>query len=87
MVASDLFCIILVGRGMSEEDIVRSVKTFRLHLPVVDTAHVDQLLDLVTDVDGVVGALLDTQSGMLHVMVARDASALLVREQLLAVAA
>lgn len=72
---------------MSKARPVRVVKTFRLHLPVVDTAHVDELLDLVTDVDGVVGALLDPGTATLHVVVSREASALLVREQLLSVAA
>ena len=72
---------------MSKENVVWVVKTFRLHLPVVDVAHVDELLQIVTDVDGVVGALIEPDSATLHVVVARDASALLVREQLLSVAA
>ncbi|HUR67996.1 MAG TPA: hypothetical protein VM370_02030 [Candidatus Thermoplasmatota archaeon] len=66
-------------------DRVWRVKTFRLHLPVIDSAHVDELLDLVTDTDGVVAALLEDET--LHVVVSSTASALLVREQLMGVAA
>lgn len=62
------------------------MKTFRLHLPVIDAAHVDELLDLVTDVDGVVAALVDSDA-TLCVVVRQDASALLVREQLMGVVA
>lgn len=62
------------------------MKTFRLHLPVIDAAHVDELLSLVTDVDGVVAAMVEADA-TLQVVVRGDASALLVREQLLGVAA
>ena len=79
--------IVRVSRRMSENGDVVPVKTFRLHLPVIDTAHIDELLQLVTGVEGVVGALVEPESATLHVVVSRAASALLVREQLLSVAA
>jgi hypothetical protein len=84
---SDRSCVIRVGTGISSPDAVPRMKTFRLHLPVIDTAAVEELLDLVTKTEGVVGALLDAATATLHVVVSRDASALLVREQLLSVAA
>ena len=79
------FWLIRVGPPKSSNDPLRVVKTFRLHLPVVDAAHVEELLDMVTDVDGVVAALVEADA-TLHVVVSKDASALLVREQLMGLA-
>ena len=58
------------------------VKTIRVRMPVVDAAEVPQILDLVTAIDGVVGALVDTTTATLEVIVARAGNALLVREEL-----
>jgi hypothetical protein len=61
------------------------VKTFRLQLPVIDALHIADLLDLVTDVDGVVAAMVGPDA-TLQVVVRADTSVLMVREQLLGVA-
>ena len=58
------------------------MKTLRLQLHVLDPAESAELLDLVTDVDGVVAALVDADNASLEVVVASAASALHVREQL-----
>lgn len=58
------------------------MKTLRLHLPVLDAADVSEYLDLLTDVDGVVAAIVDEPAAAVEVIVRSDASALLVREQL-----
>lgn len=58
------------------------MKTLRLHLPVLDAEESDEMLDLVTDVDGVVAALVDETTATLEVVVSSEASALLVKEQL-----
>lgn len=58
------------------------MKTVRVRMPVVDAADVPQLLDLVTGIEGVVGALVDTTNATLEVIVAKASSALHVREQL-----
>lgn len=61
------------------------MKTFRLQLPVIDALHIADLLDLVTDVDGVVAAMVGPDA-TLQVVVRADTSVLMVREQLLGVA-
>lgn len=53
------------------------MKTLRFALPVHEDVH--GFLDLVTDVEGVVAAML--HEGMLLVAVASEACALLVREE------
>lgn len=58
------------------------MKTLRFPLVVVDAAHLDELLDLATSVDGVVAALVDAAEPALQVMLRADASPLLVREEL-----
>ncbi|HEX2021909.1 MAG TPA: hypothetical protein VHH36_04305 [Candidatus Thermoplasmatota archaeon] len=58
------------------------MKTIRFELPVLDADDVDDLLDLVTDVEGVVAAEVDARLPALDVVVASDACALLVREEL-----
>lgn len=58
------------------------MKTIRVPLYVVAEGEVQGMLDLVTDLDGVVAALVDETSATLEVVVASDASALHVREQL-----
>lgn len=63
------------------------MKIVRVRLPVVDASEVHQLLDLVTGIEGVVGALLDTTTATLEVIVSKAGSALLVREQIRATAA
>ena len=66
-----------------QDDHVRSeVKTIRVKLNVLDAADATEMLDRVTKLDGVVAALLDLPAAALEVVVARSASALLVREQL-----
>lgn len=72
---------------ISLDDTRASVKTIRIPLHVIDLEDMDGLLDIVTDVEGVVAALLDVDGATLDVVVSRDASALHVREQLVAVAA
>lgn len=57
------------------------MKTFRFPLHVIDAQTIGALLDMVTDIDGVVAALVQESSATLEVVVSRDASALLVREQ------
>lgn len=57
------------------------MKTLRFHLPVLDAADADVLLDLVTRIDGVVAALVAREDARVDVLVASRASALLVREQ------
>lgn len=59
------------------------MKTFRLHLHVIAEDEVSDLLDIATDVEGVVAALVDEETATLSVVVSREAGALLVREQLL----
>lgn len=58
------------------------MKTLRFRLPVVDSAHVADYLDLVTDVPGVVAALVDAPRAALTVVVASEVSALMVRDEL-----
>ena len=60
----------------------RVVKTISFPLSVVDAAHVDDLLDLVTSVEGVMAALVEAAAPGLCVRVRSDHSALLVREEL-----
>lgn len=60
------------------------MKTIRIPLHVVDPNKAVELLDLVTGTEGVVAAFLDIASATLEVVLSRNASALLVREQLLA---
>jgi hypothetical protein len=61
------------------------VKTIRVQLPAVTEDDAGALLDLVTQVEGVVAALLDMPSATMRVVVSSEASALHVREQLAAV--
>ena len=61
---------------------MRIVKTIRIPLHVLAEDDVAELLDVVTDVEGVVAALLDESDASLQVVVHSDASALHVREQL-----
>lgn len=68
---------------MAEDRHVAPVKTLRFELPVLASDDVHALLDLVTDVDGVVAAQVDDRRAVLDVVVRSDASALLVREELL----
>lgn len=63
------------------------MKTIRVQLPVVASGDVDEMLDRVTALDGVVAALLDVAGAALEVVVSRQASALHVREQLRALTA
>lgn len=65
-------------------DTVGVVKTIRVELPVIAEGDVDALLDLVTDVDGVIAAIVRDHA-TLEVVVASDAIALRVREELRAV--
>jgi hypothetical protein len=58
------------------------VKTLSFPLAVLDAANVDDLLDLVTSVEGVVAALVEKEAPGLQVLVRSDHSALLVREEL-----
>ena len=58
------------------------MKTLRFHLPVLASGDLDGYLGLVTEVEGVVAALVDHARARLEVVVRSDASALLVREQL-----
>lgn len=58
------------------------MKSLRLQLPVIAESDADELLDLVTAVEGVVGALVDVSTATLEVLLSRATSALLVREQL-----
>lgn len=58
-----------------------SVKTLRIDLPVLDPSDVDGLLDLVTDVEGVVAAMVDLEAARIEVVVASGAALLLVKEE------
>ena len=58
------------------------MKTIRIPLHVLEAGEVPELLDVVTDVEGVVAALIDASDACLEVIVRSDASALHVREQL-----
>ena len=71
-----------VRRFILSNGAVGFVKTIRIPLHVLYEDDVAQLLDVVTDVDGVVAALLDESDASLQVVVRSDASALHVREQL-----
>lgn len=57
------------------------MKTLRIELPVLDARDVDGLLDLVTDVRGVVAALVDVAAARIDVVVASGAAVLLVKEE------
>lgn len=72
----------LVGPFISQDDPRGAVKSFRLQLPVLAESDADELLEMVTEVDGVVAALVDASTATLEVMLAHASSALLVREQL-----
>lgn len=58
------------------------MKTIRVRLPVLAHDDAQEMLDQVTDLDGVVAALLHIEEATLEVVVARAANALHVREQL-----
>lgn len=72
----------LVGVLIFSERADGAVKSLRLHLPVLDESDAEELLDMVTGIDGVVAALVDASTATLEVMLAHASSALLVREQL-----
>lgn len=57
------------------------MKTVHVALPVLDKTEAGQMLDLVTRIEGVVAALVDSAGMSLEVVVSRHASALHVREQ------
>lgn len=57
------------------------MKTLRIELPVLDARDVDGLLDLVTDVRGVVAAMVDVAAARIDVVVASGAAVLLVKEE------
>lgn len=67
---------------MALDDAGLVVKTIRIPLHVLAENDVAELLDVATDVEGVVAALIDEQNAILEVVVRSDASALHVREQL-----
>lgn len=54
------------------------MKTLRIRLPVLAIADEADLLDAITQVPGVVAALVDEAAAAIEVVVSRDASALLV---------
>lgn len=83
----DPFWLMRVGPFKPMSDHMRNVKTIRVQLPVVASGDVDEMLDRVTALDGVVAALLDVAGAALEVVLARQASALHVREQLRALTA
>lgn len=58
------------------------MKTLRFQLPVLDTEALEEYLDLVTNVPGVMAALVDAPRAALDVIVASSASALMLREEL-----
>lgn len=58
------------------------MKTLRFQLPVLDAEAAEDYLELVTDVDGVVAALVDAPSAALDVLVSSEACALIVRSEL-----
>jgi hypothetical protein len=53
-----------------------------MQLPVLAHEDAQELLDTVTDVEGVVAALVDMDTAQLEIVVSGSASALHVREQL-----
>lgn len=59
------------------------VRTLRFLLPVVDQSDLHAVLDVVTRVDGVMAALVDGGEPALEVVVASEASALLVKSEVL----
>ncbi|GEM_PF-4642764 len=67
---------------MAASGAFRRVKTLSFPLAVLDAANVEDLLDLVTSMDGVVAALVERDAPGLQVLVRSDHSALLVREGL-----
>lgn len=67
---------------MAATSALRLVKTLSFPLAVLDAANVEDLLNLVTSVDGVVAALVEREGPGLQILVRSDASALLVREEL-----
>lgn len=60
------------------------MKTLRFEFPVMDAARAEAPLDLVARIPGVVAALVDAPAAALEVVVSGRASALLVREQVVA---
>ncbi len=62
---------------------MRGVKTLRLHFPVLDVADVDDMLEMVTEIDGVVAAMVDEDLAYLDVAVESEACGLLVQEQVM----
>lgn len=48
---------------------------------MLDPSDVDGLLDLLTDVDGVVAAMVDLEAARVEVVVASHAAVLLVKEE------
>lgn len=73
--------LVRVAPLMSPTRHLGGVKTLRFRLPVLDLDDVDQLLEFVTDVDGVMAALVDAAAAEIDVVVSSEASALLVREE------
>lgn len=57
------------------------MKTLRIRFPVLAQDDEATLLDLVTRVPGVVAAMVDEAGASLHVVVSRQASALLVERE------
>lgn len=58
------------------------MKTLRFQLPVLDATDVGPMLDLVTRVEGVIAALVDAHTAEVDVVVASEASAMLVKHEI-----
>lgn len=57
------------------------MKTLRFQLPVLARGDEEAFLDIVTDVPGVMAALVDEESAWLDVVVSSDACAMLVKQE------